>query len=89
MGNQARIEQLNSFPSLVVKTDINTKLMTPYLRIIKLHLSPLWKLAVISKFTDFRNYLVMSTNKKYLDNIWKKSLLKKNPHQAWNLMSQI
>lgn len=46
MGNQARIEQLNGFLHVVVKVNTDIILMIPYPKIIKLHLSPLGKLAV-------------------------------------------
>lgn len=45
MGNQARIETLNSFLCVVVKADGDIKLMAPSTKIIKPHLTPLGKLA--------------------------------------------
>lgn len=54
MGHQARKEQLNTFPSMVVKADINAKLMAPYPRIIKLYLSPSQKLVVFPNLLIWR-----------------------------------
>lgn len=45
MGNQARIEPLNSFLCVVVKADGDIKLMAPSAEIIKPHLTLLGKLA--------------------------------------------
>lgn len=54
MGNQARKEQLNTFPRVVVKVDINANLLTPYPRTINLYLSPSWKLAVFPNLLTWR-----------------------------------
>lgn len=47
MGNQARVEPLKSFLCVVVKADVDIKLMAPSSKIIKPHLTPLGKLAEI------------------------------------------